>query len=233
MEISIIIPAYNEEKRILPTLNDYYDFFKEKFNNTFEIIIVPNNCSDNTQEIVKEFAKDKPEIRIFNISYYSGKGGAVMKGFELAKGNYIGFTDADNSTTPENFIKLYENKGNHDVIIASRKIKGALIYPKRKPSQDLLSFIFNQLANFLFKFKIKDTQCGAKIFTRETTSILIKNYTETGWMFDIDLLYICKKRKKKILEYPIVWTDAEGSNLTFMDGIKSAMNTVKYRFKNL
>lgn len=233
MKLSIVVPAYNEEKRILKTLEQYYNFFKERFNKDFEIIIMPNNCKDNTLRISKGFAKNKPEIKIFNIKEYSGKGGAVMKGFEIAKGDYIGFTDADNSTNPENFYKLYQNKKDFKAIIASRKIKGAIISPKRKFSQNLSSFLFNRLVNLLFNFKFKDTQCGAKIFQKETAKLLVKKHKETGWMFDIDLLYICKKNKIKVLEYPIKWTDAEGSKLTFIDGIKSALNVIKYRFKGL
>jgi glycosyltransferase involved in cell wall biosynthesis len=232
MKLSIIIPAYNEENRMKKTLEEYYDFFKERFNNDFEIIIIPNNCNDNTLKVSEDFAKDKPQVRVFNIPDYSGKGGAVIKGFELAKGEFIGFTDADNSTNSENFFKLYQNKGDYEGVIASRKIKGAIIHPKRRLSQDISSFLFNRLVNFLFNFKIKDTQCGAKLFTNKTAKFLVKNHTETGWMFDIDLLYICKKNKLKLLEYPILWTDAEGSSLTFLDGINSALKSIKYRFKN-
>ena len=232
MNISIVIPAYNEENRIQKTLEDYCDFFKEKFKDNFEIIIVPNNCKDNTLKVSEDFAKGKPQVRVFNIPDYSGKGGAVMKGFELAKGEYIGFVDADNSTTPENFFKLYQNREDYEAIIASRKIKGALMHPKRRPSQDLSSLLFNKLANLLFNFKIKDTQCGAKLFTHRTAKYLVENYTENGWMFDIDLLYLCKKRKLKRLEYPIIWTDSEGSSLTLLDGINSTLNTIKYRFKH-
>ena len=104
MKLSIIIPAYNEEKRIKKTLEEYYNFFKKKFKKDFEIIIIPNNCKDKTLRVSEEFKKNKSEIRTFEINHYSGKGGAVMKGFELARGDYIGFTDADNSTTPENFF---------------------------------------------------------------------------------------------------------------------------------
>lgn len=235
MKLSIIIPAYNEENRILPALRDYYRFFKNKFQNDFEIIVIPNNCKDNTLGIVQEFAKHKKQIRIFNFQGYSGKGGAVMKGFELAKGDYIGFTDADNSINSENFYKLYENRNDFHGIIASRKIKGAVINPKRKKIQDLSSFFFNLFVRILFNLNYYDTQCGAKLFKRDTARFLTKNYNESGWIFDVDLLYLCKKNKFKILEYPIFWRDSIGSKLTIKEGIFSILKLFRYRviiFKN-
>lgn len=232
MKLSIIIPAYNEEHRILPTLMDYYTFFKNKFQDDFEIIIIPNNCKDNTLGIVQEFAKNKKQIRIFNIEGYSGKGGAVMKGFELAKGDYIGFTDADNSINPKNFYKLYENKQNYAGIIASRKIKGAVIFPSRRLSQDLSSFLFNSFVRILFKMNYYDTQCGAKLFKKDVAKFLIKNYSEPGWAFDVDLLYLCEKNKLSVYECPINWKDSTGSKLTFKDGLMSILKLFKYKFKN-
>jgi len=233
MQISLIIPAYNEEKNILRTLKKYNKFFKKRFKKNYEIIIVPNNCSDNTFKIVKNFAKNKKQIRIFNFPYYIGKGRAVMEGFNIAKGDYIGFVDADISTNPENFYKLYKNINNLDGIIASRRIKGSLIIPKRKLNKKKTSYLFNKVVNLLFNLGFKDTQCGAKLFKKKTINFLLQNYTETGWIFDVDLLYLCKKNNLKILEYPISWRELKTSKLTFKDGIFSVLKLFKYRIKSL
>lgn len=232
MELSIIIPAYNEEKRILKTLEDYYSFFKKKFGNNFEIIIVPNNSKDKTFEVASKFSKDKKNIIIYNISNYSGKGGAVIKGFELANGKLIGFVDADNSTNPENFFKLYNNILGYDGIIASRKIKGSIINPKRRFLQTLSSFIFNKSVKILFNLNYYDTQCGAKLFKKNVAKFLAENITEKGWGFDVDILNLCKKNNLKIIEYPIFWKDCEGSKLTTFDGINSIIRLIAYRMKN-
>jgi len=233
MKLSIIIPAYNEEKRIRPTLESYHDFFNEKLNGDFEIIIITNNCNDNTFHVVSEFIKDKKQIKLFDIPGYSGKGGAVMKGFELAQGDHIGFTDADNSTDPKNFYKLYENRENAHGVIASRKIKGSIVHPPRRKSQEISSLLFNLLTKILFKMKYYDTQCGAKLFEKNIAKILTQHYSECGWAFDVDLLYLCRKMKLKILEHPIRWTDAEGSKVSFKEGVISVLKLFKYRFKNL
>ena len=229
--LSIIIPAYNEEKRIIPTLKDYDNFFREKLKNKFEIIVVPNNCKDNTLKIVQNFVEDKPHMRILNLPFYTGKGGAVMRGFKIAKGDYIGFTDADNSTNPENFFKLYKNKEDFDGVIASRKIKNAIINPPRKLYQSLSSYLFNKEVNLLFNINFKDTQCGAKLFTKKTANLLIKDYSEVGWIFDVDILNICKMNNIKILEYPIQWSDSEGSHLSIYKGVVAAFELLKFRLR--
>lgn len=231
MKLSIIIPAYNEEKRIIPQINSYYKFFNKKLKNNFEIIVVPNNCKDKTQEVVKKFANKKKNIIVFNIPHYSGKGGAVIQGFKLAKGDLVGFVDADESIIPIEFNKLLENINGYEGIIASRQIKGAIISPKRAFRKELGSFLFNRFTNLLFNLGFKDTQCGAKLFKKNVSNMIIKELTQKDWMFDVDLLYLCKKHRFKIKEYPIFWKDSEGSKLNFKSEIKSIINLLKYRFK--
>ncbi|MFH1787597.1 MAG: glycosyltransferase [archaeon] len=232
IELSVVIPAYNEEKRILPTLQNYYELLKKEFGKNFEIIVVPNNCSDNTLGIVQNFSKQNTQTKSINFQYYIGKGGAVMRGFQISKGNFIGFTDADNSTDPENFLKLYKNKKDFDGVIASRRLKGAVIYPPRKIHQDLSSYFFNKEVNLLFNLKFKDTQCGAKLFNKKAAELLTRNYSEIGWIFDVDLLNICKKNNFRILECPIQWSDSEGSHLSTYKGFLAALELLRFRFRN-
>lgn len=230
MKLSIVFPVYNEEKRILPVLEDYYLFFRKKLKDNFEILIIPNNCSDNTTKIVKRFSYDKEEVKFFEIKKYSGKGGAVMKGFEIARSNLIGFVDADKSTSPEEFFKLYSNIKDNEGIIGSRKIRGAKIIPKRSFTKNLNSFSFSFIVRILFNLKYKDTQCGAKIFKRKVAKYFSKNLKEKGWIFDIDLLNMSKKKGYKIKEFPINWKDDEGSHISNWNGITSVLNVIKYRF---
>lgn len=230
MKLSIVFPAYNEEKRILPVLEDYYLFFKKKLKKNFEMIIIPNNCSDNTVEIVKRFCFKKNEAMFSEIKEYSGKGGAVMKGFRLSKGDLIGFVDTDKSTSPKEFFKLYLNINNNDGIIGSRKIKGAKIIPRRSFLKNLSSFGFWFIVRILFNLKYKDTQCGAKIFKKKIAKYFSENIREKNWIFDIDLLNLSKKKGYKIKEFPIIWQDDDGSHISSWEGIKSALNVIKYRF---
>lgn len=238
IHFSLIMPAYNEEKRILPVLKKYYFYLKNLFKNNFEIIVVPNNCKDKTLQIVEDFSKKNKNIIIYNIPYYVGKGGAVMKGFSIAKGDYIGFVDADKSTHPVEFFKIYyallKNSNQYHGVIASRRIKGAVINPKRTLFQNLSSIIFNLKTRILFGLKYKDTQCGAKLFKKGVAKFFVTRCSEKGWIFDVDLLYICKKNKIRILEHPIYWTDhVEGSKITFIEGLKAMLNIWTYKLKTI
>lgn len=218
MKLSIIIPAYNEEKRIVPVLEDYYKLFTKELGSEFEIIIICNNCSDKTYEVSANYCKDKDNMDTINISYYTGKGGAVLRGFEIAEGDLIGFTDADESVSAKEYLKLYQNIRNNDGVIGSRKMEGSIIYPERSKFNQISSKVFNTLVRTLYGLKYKDTQCGAKIFTKELAKEFTLKTQTNGWVFDVELLYICKKQNKSILEYPITWKQVEGSHL--FEGVK-------------
>ena len=229
LEVSIVIPAYDEEYRILSTLKNYQGFFSEKFKNKFEIIVVSNNCSDRTFELVSNFLKKNKGIVNLNIPTYSGKGGAVMKGFKISKGKWVGFVDADGSVDAENFYKLYEKINGFSGIIASRRGKGAVVLD-RSLMERFSSLVFNKIVVFLFNLKFKDTQCGAKLFDRKTALFLVDNCSEKGWIFDVDLLNICKKNDIKIIELPIRWVGKSGSKLDFYGKISSLLKLFIYKY---
>lgn len=222
--LSIIIPAYNEEKRIKETLRSYCKFLRENINEDFEIIVVVNNSTDNTYKVVKKLSIGYNEVRAINFEYRTGKGGAVIEGFREAKGDYIAFVDADDSTKPEEFFKIYKRIQRFDCVIASRKCKGAEIRPPRDASADISSWIFMKVIRLKTGLKFKDTQCGCKIFKRKVIDkILEYKFIERGWIFDVDLLNICRANHFSVCEYPINWKDSEGSKLTFTDSIKSIL----------
>ena len=220
--LSIIIPAYNEEHRIEETLKQYYKFLKENIKESFEIIVMVNNSTDKTFQIAGEYSVMYPEIYAYNLKYYTGKGGAVFQGFINAIGDYVAFVDADNSITPEEFWKLYEKRKYYDVVISSRKIEGARIFPPRPVNQDLSSWLFNKVFRLTTGLKICDSQCGAKVFSRKVIEKFLEyKDVETGWSFDVDLLNICKANRFTLKEQPINWEDSFGSKLSFKDGVKA------------
>lgn len=215
MKLSLIIPTYNEEKRLITynTIENYAHFLKNEYNNDFEIIVVLNGCKDNTFKIVKKTADKYSQIKHINIKDAIGKGGAVVEGFKIAKGDLVGFVDADGSTSPEDYYDLVKNINNYDGIIASRYISGAVVNPKQSIKRRIISRGGNLLIRSLFLMPYQDTQCGAKLFRKEAISKFINNLHITKWGFDINLLYLCKKNKFSIKEYPTKWKDREGSTL--------------------
>jgi len=209
VELSIIIPAYNEEKRIRKTVEDYIKHFK-KYN--YELLIIPNGCKDKTEEITKQLCKKYSKLRYKIIKEAVGKGEALKEGFKVAQGNLIGFVDADNSTRPKDFEDLIKNIGKFECIIASRYIKGAIVKPKQKITRIIGSRGFNALVRILFGLKIQDTQCGAKLFKKTAIKNILPKLDVTRWAFDVDLLLQTKKKGYTIKEYSTRWEDSSGSN---------------------
>ena len=231
MKISIIIPAYNEEKRIENTLKEYYKFFKNKID--FEILVVINGTNDRTEAIVKRYVEKYKEIRYLNFSQ-KGKGFAINEGFKDAlkrESDLIGFVDADMSTKPDAYYDLVKNIKENDGIIASRTIKGAQMEKSWK--RTIISFTFNLIVKMLFFLSYYDTQCGAKLFKRKTIKEVISELTQTGWIFDVDLLYQLKKKKFKIKEHPTVWCDVQGGSIKlFATSFEMLCDLLRMRIKN-
>ncbi len=210
--LSIIIPAYNEEKRIAAPLADYLSFFRKKYKQRFELIVVLNGCKDNTLRVVRSFRRYK-QLRIINIPEAIGKGGALIRGFHHAQGTVIGFADADGSTRAQEFYRLLQKMDNYDVILASRWISGAIVEPQQQFIRRIASRTFNIIVRSCFGISVRDTQCGCKIFRQSILKKILGKLGTTNWAFDIDLLYLLKKNHAKIAEIPTVWQDTPGSRL--------------------
>ena len=215
--ISIIIPAYNEEKRIKETLENYINFLKDK--EKFEILVVLNGCKDNTLNVVEEEAKKHKEIKFKEFKEAIGKGGAIVEGFKIVKGDYICYVDADSSTRPEELYKLYLNINGYDGIMGSRWLKDSVITNKQPFIRRFLSRGFNLLVRIFLRLNYKDTQIGAKIFKREAINKIKDDIKVTSWAFDVNILYNLKKEGFKVLEYPIVWGHDEDSTLKLRKAI--------------
>lgn len=221
MNLSIIIPAHNEENRIEDTLKEYYRYFnniKKKENLSFEILVVLNACKDGTEQIVKSITKGKKELKYLNFEQ-SGKGFAIIEGFKYSlakKFDLIGFVDADMSTQPNAFYDLVKNIKDYDVIIASRWIKDSEVKTKQSFLRIITSRVFNFLVRGLFLMPFRDTQCGAKLFKKEALNKIINDLIITKWAFDVDLLYKLRKNNARIREYPTVWIDKSESKLNLL-----------------
>jgi glycosyltransferase involved in cell wall biosynthesis len=217
-KLAIVIPAYNEEKRIGATLKEYGNFFnklKKERVLDYEILVVINNTQDNTQGIVQQYQKHNRNIKFLNLRP-GGKGFAIIQGFkhELGeKNDLIGFVDADASTPASAFYDLVKNIDNYDAIIASRYIKGAIVQPKQTIFRRVASRVFNFLIRTLFLMTYKDTQCGAKIMKSYAVKKIISKLGITQWAFDIDLLYWLEKYNLRVKEHPTRWLDKEASTL--------------------
>lgn len=239
MKLSIIIPAYNEEKRIGETLDAYLESsrdLKDMGVKLCDLLIVVNNSTDGTLEKVKKIAKKDRRVKFMNLER-GGKGYAVSQGFKKAlddKYDLVGFVDADMATSPEEFFKLIKSMDNYDGAIASKGLEGAVILPRLTIQRKLARWLFNSVIRAFLFLPYKDTQCGAKVFTRKALEYVAPRLTMSKWAFDVDLLYLCKKGNFKIKEIPTVWIDKrEYSKINFWsDGPWMAMGIARIRLIN-
>jgi len=225
MKHTIVIPAHDEEKRIAVTLEDYGKLFLEDLNQEMvqtEIIVVLNGCSDRTIDIVKEYETKYPIIRHLEFER-SGKGFAVAEGFNAARNesDYVGFTDADNSTEAIEYYKLLIQLGMHDDgkcvgIIGSRWLEDSIVEPKQPLMRRFAGRCFNLLNRIMFNMPYKDTQCGAKIFTSAAAKSVISDLAVTEWAFDTNILYSIKRQGFTLIEHPVKWKDVKNSKLNII-----------------
>lgn len=233
--IGIVIPAYNEEKRIRKTLEKYNLYFKKISNKdkvNYSILVVINNTKDRTEQVVKEFVGRGNIVSYINLKL-GGKGYAVTQGFKYFIGkkyDLVGFVDADLSTSPEAFYDLIINIGDYSAIVGNRWSYESIISKKQTLIRRSASRVFNNLVKFLFFMKYQDTQCGAKVFKIKDLKNIVDKIFITQWAFDVNLLYLYKINRLKVLEFPTVWDDKEFSNIdTIRASIKMFSGILRLR----
>ncbi len=203
MFLSIIIPAYNEETRLPGTLNKVGSFLGTQSYSS-EVLIVNNNSTDRTEEVIKDYCSRFPNMRGL-FEERPGKGAAVRCGMVQAQGEFAFMCDADLSMPIEelnNFLPP-ELEGI-DISIASREAPGAIRY--HEPHfRHLGGRLMNWLIQIFILPGLNDTQCGFKCFSKQAAKDLFNHQTLPGWSFDIELLYIARQRGYKIQEIPIPW----------------------------
>ena len=201
--LSIIIPAYNEARRLPETLPLVIKFVLEQEYDA-EIIVVDNNSSDETGSIAEEIGGDHSFLKVL-FEPAQGKGAAVRTGMREARGEYLFMADADLSMPIEEVSKfLPPQLSGYDVAIASREVEGAVRY--HEPSyRHLMGRVFNLVVKVMAVPGFQDTQAGFKCFKREAALDILDKQTIDGWAFDVELLFIARKRGYKIVEVPINW----------------------------
>lgn len=213
--VLLLIPAYNEERRIGPVLQDYATYFSKNYAGRFQIVVILNGCIDDTIGVVRRVAVGHPEICHLEIAEPIGKGGALIEGLKLApQADLIGYVDADGATAPAAFHQLIALSDKADCVIGSRWIAGAVLHQAQNSRRQFASRVFHALVQGLFWMNIKDTQCGAKIMRRAAVEAIHPALRIADMAFDINLLYALKRGGFSILETPTEWTDKIGSKVT-------------------
>jgi glycosyltransferase involved in cell wall biosynthesis len=227
----LLIPAYNEERRIEPVLRDYARFFQEQYQGRFQLVVILNGCTDNTLGIVQIVTKEYSSVSYLNFPEPIGKGGALIEGLKLAPfADLIGYVDADGATPPPAFLELVRQIDAADCVIGSRWLPGAVIHQSQAGHRRFASRAFHLIVQLLFWLNIRDTQCGAKVIKRAAVEKIHPYLRIADMAFDINLLVALHRAGFRILEIPTEWTDRAGSKvILFQSSLTMFLSVVRVR----
>jgi len=230
-EISIVIPAYNEENRIGKTLEIIINYCKKNFKD-YEIIVVDDCSKDSTNNLVLSYKNKK--IKLLKNLKNRGKGYCVKIGVLNAKFPLILFSDSDLATPIEEVKKMISYIENgFDFVIASRNLKDSKIFVKQPKYRQNIGKLFALFVNILTGIIFKDTQCGFKLFKKYPAKFCFKKTTIERFTFDVELLYIAKKHEFKIKEVPVTWIDKPGSKVKVLrDSYRMLKDLFKIRLND-
>jgi glycosyltransferase involved in cell wall biosynthesis len=228
-KLSVVIPAYNEAQRIGHTLKETNDFLaKQSYD--YEILVVVDGAHDNTAEVVEGFKSSIPKLTLINNKQNQGKGAVVQQGMLEATGDIRLFMDADNSTKIDHitsFLPFFE-KG-YDIVVGSRRIKGANIAVHQGLIRDFLGGVFRLIVHTVVPLGVTDSQCGFKAFTAEAAQKVFPKQTIHRWAFDVEILAIARKLKLKIDEAPVTWLNDGASTVRFSGMVKMLFEVLQVR----
>ncbi len=233
-KLSVIIPCYNEEKRLNNGFNHFFSYLsKQKY--SWELILVNDGSSDKTLEMMNKISRKNLKIKVVTYVQNRGKGYALVKGVAKATGKIILFSDIDHSVsveTIEEFFKLFQ-KG-FKVVIGSRRVKGAHFVKRQDPIREFLGRGFTLLVRILIDPKIRDATCGFKAFDKEIAKKVFKKLTVYDWAFDAEALFICRKLHYQVAQVPVKWKNDPGTKVSLKrDIITSLVGIIKIQANNL
>lgn len=210
--LAVIIPAYNEEVRILPTLERIREYLSVQ-DYSWTVMVVSDGSKDKTHEIVGKFAAENPGFTL-NISEVNrGKGYVVRKGMLEAEADFLLFSDADLATPIEEVEKLMPKMQDHDIAIGSRPLRDSKLEVRQPFYREWLGRVANKMIQSIGLKGIQDTQCGFKLFKAEAGKDVFSRCKFNGFSFDFESLMIAKDLGYKIAEVPIRWYHMEGSKV--------------------
>jgi dolichyl-phosphate beta-glucosyltransferase len=227
--LSVIIPAYNEEKRLPNTLRQVTDYLS-RMDYEWEIAVVDDGSKDKTAVLVKEAMIVDPRVRLLQYGENRGKGFAVKYGMTHTTGKYRLFMDADNSTTIDHFEKfLPVLESGYDIVIGSRDVAGADIAEHQPWWKEKLGDLGNLWIQMWAVPGIKDTQAGFKVFKDYASDDIFPYLTIDRWGFDVEALAVAKAKKYKVCEHPIRWVNDANSKVSMSAYIDVLKEVVQVR----
>jgi dolichyl-phosphate beta-glucosyltransferase len=228
---SVVFPCFNEELRILPTLDRAVHFLNGR--SDWEIVVVDDGSRDRTSEVVRSSFSNVPSVRVVRFETNHGKGFAVREGVFASRGELALFSDADLSTPIEELAKLEAKAAEgFDVVVASRVAAGARILTAQPARRRLSGLVFRSLVRALGLSSLHDTQCGFKLLRRATVEPILRSIATEGFAFDVELLARAERAGLRVVEVPVDWRDSTGSKVRlFPDALRMATDLVRMRLR--
>ncbi|AKM84825.1 MAG: Glycosyltransferases involved in cell wall biogenesis [candidate division Kazan bacterium GW2011_GWA1_50_15] len=231
--LSVVIPAYNEERRIGKTLTKLRAYLDAQ-SYGYEVVVSDDGSGDTTREIVKIIAEGWPQLRLLTATHNQGKGAVVKRGMLSAHGRWVLFTDADNATPIEEVEKFWPFTKEYPVIFGSRYIKGAHVHVPQARHRIILSRLSNLLIRFMAVPGVWDTQCGFKLFERNAGQNIFANVRLTRFGFDIEAFAIARQLGYRFKEVGINWyNDFESKVRTGREAIRTLKDLFKITWNKL
>lgn len=229
--LSIVIPAYNEERRLPQTLRQVLEWLARGSFSFHELIVVDDGSRDETARVVEDFAKANGCLRLLRNPGNRGKGYAVRHGMLEAKGEWILYTDADLSTPIEEIEKLCRaaREQSAAVAIGSRAVDRRLVEVHQPALRELSGRAFNLVMRAVTGLPFRDTQCGFKLYRADAARQIFSRQKQHGFSFDVEDLLIAKKLGVRAVEVPVRWANVEGTKVGLSQGIKSFLDLVRIR----
>lgn len=237
IKLSVIIPAYNEEKRITATLRDV-DGYLEKQGYTYEILVVDNGSRDKTVQVVEQLSRATVQncraLEQEPVVVGNNKGNAVKKGIMEARGQYMVFMDADNATPISEIEKFFPYlEQGIEMVIGSRYLNPETVKIRQPLYKVVLSRMSNLLIQIVLGVHIKDTQTGFKAFNGRAAKEIFKHLSIYGWGFDMELIAIAYKLSYRVKEVPISWEEHGGSHVPLKAYLQSLRDLFKIKWNSL
>jgi glycosyltransferase involved in cell wall biosynthesis len=231
---SIVIPAYNEAARLGKTLDRVLGYVSAQRWDT-EIIIVNDGSRDKTADLVREYGRNHPCLRLVENPGNHGKGYSVRNGMLHASGDILLFSDADLSAPIEEAPKLFAAiEAGADVAIGSRWLQPETQTQRQSVLRQFYGRLYNLALRILLGLNFKDTQCGFKAFTRRAAQTIFPPQKIERWGFDPELLYLARKAGLKVVEVPVAWAHVEGTRISpLRDGVRMFGEALKIRWNAL
>jgi dolichyl-phosphate beta-glucosyltransferase len=224
MKLSIVVPAYNEAQRILPSLEHAFAYLEARALSC-EVLIVDDGSTDDTAALVRQRFGDRPQLRLLSYGGNRGKGYAVRFGGAQACGDIVLFSDADFSTPIEEFDKMLPLlEQGYDMVIGSRALKGAEIRERQPFYREGAGKLFNLLVRLLVAPEFHDTQCGFKCYRREPMLPVLERQRIDGFAFDVEMIALARAAGLRIAEVPVVWVNSPTSKVGLAGGLAAFLD---------